>query len=203
MTNRTIEEPVPESELKSALEGLLFVASGPIPIATLARITGWPPGKVRDSLQELADDLTDRGLNIQVTATAVQLTTDPQVAEIVRRFLGTHDPATLSRGALETLSIIAFKQPVPRSTIEVMRGVNSDYMLGRLRERGLVEEVGRAPVPGRPVLYGTTFGFLQHFGLSSVDELRLATLNNSNGDHSSSLGRPFDPASSAAAAALA
>jgi segregation and condensation protein B len=203
VTEEIRDEPVAESELKPALESLLFVAAGPIQIATLARITGWSTARVRKALEELADDLTGRGLNVQLTGSAVQLATDPQVAGVVRRFLGAPETARLSRGALETLSIVAFKQPVPRSTIELMRGVNSDYMLARLRERGLIEEVGRAPGPGRPVLYGTTFGFLEHFGLGSIDELYTARQTNGHSDGEPNVELSLAATDAVAAPALA
>jgi segregation and condensation protein B len=173
--------PVAEDQLKPALAGMLFIAAEPIPISVLARTTGWPPGKVRTCLEELAADLEGRGLNLQITDKAVQLATDPAVAEVIRRFLGKADDGRLSRGALETLSIVAFKQPVQRTTIEAMRGVNSDYMIGRLKERDLIAEVGRANGQGRPCLYGTTFKFLEHFGLSSPADLELTALLGSNG----------------------
>jgi segregation and condensation protein B len=183
MTLSPTDAPVAEDQLKPALAGMLFVAAEPIPISVLARTTGWPPGKVRTCLEELAADLEGRGLNLQITDKAVQLATDPAVAEVIRRFLGKADDGRLSRGALETLSIVAFKQPVQRTTIETMRGVNSDYMIGRLKERDLIVEVGRANGPGRPCLYGTTFRFLEHFGLSSLSDLELSTLARANGNY--------------------
>lgn len=203
MTQDQLETTILESQLKPALEGLLFVAPGPISIPVLARTTGWPIVKVRSALNDLAADLDGRGLNLQVTANAVQLTTDPGVAHVVRKFLGSRDDGRLSRGALETLSIVAFKQPVLRTTIDAMRGVSSDYMLGKLKERGLVEEVGRASAPGRPLLYGTTFGFLEHFGLSSLTELRSTAIGQTNGNHpADDIGPAADTSRLSAATAL-
>jgi segregation and condensation protein B len=188
----SVDSAVPESQLPLALESLLFVAAGPIPIAVLARTTGSSVAKVRVALEALAGGLEGRGLNLQVSGDSAQLATDPQVADVIRRFLGGEDDGSLSRSALETLSIVAFKQPVTRSAIDTMRGVSSDYMLGRLRERGLIEEVGRAKTPGRPVLYGTTFRFLEHFGLGSTAELApLASSPTSR--QSVSLERPEEP----------
>ena len=101
----------------------------------------------------------------------VQLTTAPEHADLVERFLGLEATTHLSRAALETLAIIAFQQPVTRPQIESIRGVNSDSMLKGLLSKGLIAETGRTDGPGRPILYSTTPEFLQHFGLASIREL--------------------------------
>ena len=101
----------------------------------------------------------------------MQLVTAPEVAEDVRRFLGLSGSARLSTAALETLAIIAYRQPITRAEIEAIRGVNCDGVLRTLLAKGLIEEVGRAEGPGRPILYGTTMLFLQHFGLRSLADL--------------------------------
>jgi segregation and condensation protein B len=167
------DTPVARERLPAVLESLLFVAGEPVQIAALARAVGWPGAKVRESLEELSVACRGRGLVVQWTGEAVQLATDPEAAPVVERFVGGDHEQPLSRGALETLAIVAFKQPISRVTIDSMRGVNSDYMIGRLRERGLIEEVGRARGPGRPLLYGTTFRFLEYFGLQRAEELAL------------------------------
>ena len=112
-----------------------------------------------------------RGLSIQWHAGRVQLTTAPAFAQVVEKFLGLEATARLSRAAMETLAIIAYRQPVTRPGIDSIRGVNSDGVLKSLLNKGLVQEVGRSDGPGRPILYGTTAEFLQHFGLSSLAEL--------------------------------
>ncbi|MEX2236284.1 MAG: SMC-Scp complex subunit ScpB [Dehalococcoidia bacterium] len=167
----TLSEAVPEERLEAALESLLFVSAGPVEVLALGRAVGHPVKLVRRSLEALAEQLNDRGLRLQWNGDVVQLATDPDVAEIVSRFLGENVDSQLSRGALETLAIVAFKQPVTRHTVDIMRGVNSDYMIGKLKERGLIEEIERSEGPGRPWLYGTTLRFLEHFGLQSVRKL--------------------------------
>jgi segregation and condensation protein B len=108
---------------------------------------------------------------VQWYAGRVQLTTAPNLAPLIERFLGLEATARLSRAGLETLAIVAYRQPVTRPGIDAIRGVNSDGVLKSLLNKGLVQEMGRAEGPGRPILYGTTSAFLQHFGLSSMDDL--------------------------------
>ena len=101
----------------------------------------------------------------------MQLTTAPQLAELIERFLGLESITHLSRAALETLAIIAYQQPVTRPQIDSIRGVNSDSMIKSLLNKGLILEMGRADGPGRPILYATSPEFLQHFGLNSILEM--------------------------------
>lgn len=101
----------------------------------------------------------------------MQLTTSPDTAADIERFLGLESTSKLSRAALEALAIIAYQQPVTRPEIDAIRGVSSDGVLKSLLSKGLVQEVGRADRPGRPILYVTTSDFLQHFGLNSLEEL--------------------------------
>ena len=110
-------------------------------------------------------------MRLQRSGNRVQLVTAPELAPSVERFLGLEARARLSRAALETLAIIAYRQPITRPKIESIRGVGSDSVLRTLLSVGLIEEVGRAPTVGRPILYSTTFEFLQHFGLRSLEEL--------------------------------
>lgn len=100
-----------------------------------------------------------------------QLVTAPENVEAVQRFLGTVRPPALSRAALETLALIAYRQPITRSEIEMARGVNSDRVVQTLIARGLIDERGRRPTLGRPMEYGTTFAFLEYFGLGSLEDL--------------------------------
>jgi segregation and condensation protein B len=140
-------------------------------VARLAEALEVPPREVEAALGRLAESYTLRGLSLQRFRDRVQLTTAPAAAARVERFLGLAAATPLSRAALETLAIIAYQQPVTRPAIDAVRGVNSDSVIKNLLSKGLVEESGRAEGPGRPVLYVTTPEFMQHFGLSSLDDL--------------------------------
>ena len=164
------DEPTAE-ELPGLLEALLFVADGPVVEATLARTLGVTPGKVRRGLNTIRDGLDGRGIRLQSGPEGVQLITAPEAAAAVEHFLGLESSRRLSTAALETLAVIAYRQPVTRAAIEAIRGTSSDGVLATLRARGLVERVGRADGPGRPGLYGTTQRFLEHFGLERADHL--------------------------------
>ena len=160
-----------ESSLSMKLEALLFVAGEPVSTAQLASALDLAPSVVERGLNELDAVLSRRGLRMQRYAGRVQLTTAPQLAEDIERFLGLEATTHLSRAALETLAIIAYQQPVTRPQIDSIRGVNSDSMLKSLLHKNLILESGRADGPGRPILYSTTPEFLQHFGLNSILEL--------------------------------
>jgi len=160
-----------ELPLAVKLEALLFVAAEPVATTQLAVALDVAPSVIERGLNELDASLQSRGLRLQRHAGRVQLTTAPQLAEDVERFLGLEATSHLSRAALETLAIIAYQQPVTRPQIDAIRGVNSDSMLKSLLNKGLVLESGRADGPGRPILYSTTPEFLQHFGLSSILEM--------------------------------
>lgn len=157
--------------LDARVEALLFVAEEPPTIAQLARALEVPAEAVEEALRVLQERLRGRGLRLQRHGDQVQLVTAPEAAEDVRRFLGLREGGRLSTAALETLAIIAYRQPITRAEIEAIRGVNCDGVLRTLLARGLIEEVGRAEGPGRPILYGTSMLFLQHFGLRSLADL--------------------------------
>jgi len=160
-----------ELGLPALLEGLLFVADGPTSVGRLAEALETTPGEVERGLRELEASLQGRGLRLERVGSRVQMVTAPQVAACVERLLGLGERRRFSPAALETLAIVAYRQPVSRPEVEAVRGVNCDSVLRTLLAAGLVEEVGRAPVVGRPLLYGTTFTFLQHFGLNRLDDL--------------------------------
>ena len=160
-----------ELPLSVKLEALLFVAAEPVATAQLAAALDVAPSVVERGLNELDASLASRGLRLQRHAGRVQLTTAPELAELVERFLGLEATSHLSRAALETLAIIAYQQPVTRPQIDSIRGVNSDSMMKSLLSKGLILESGRADGPGRPILYSTTPEFLQHFGLNSILEM--------------------------------
>ncbi len=157
--------------LSVKLEALLFVAAEPATTAQLAEALDVAPSVVERGLNELDASLATRGLRLQRHAGRFQLTTAPQLAELIERFLGLEATTHLSRAALETLAIIAYQQPVTRPQIDSIRGVNSDSMMKSLLNKGLILESGRADGPGRPFLYSTTPEFLQHFGLNSILEM--------------------------------
>jgi segregation and condensation protein B len=160
-----------ELPLSMKLEALLFVAAEPVTTAQLAAALDVAPSVVERGLNELDASLAARGLRLQRHAGRFQLTTAPQLAELIERFLGLEATTHLSRAALETLAIIAYQQPVTRPQIDSIRGVNSDSMMKSLLNKGLILESGRADGPGRPILYSTTPEFLQHFGLNSILEM--------------------------------
>ena len=160
-----------ELPLSTKLEAVLFVAGEPVTTGQLATALDVAPSVIERGLNELDAALTSRGLRLQRHAGRVQLTTAPQLAELIERFLGLEATSHLSRAALETLAIIAYQQPVTRPQIDSVRGVNSDSMMKSLLHKGLILESGRADGPGRPILYSTTPEFLQHFGLNSILEM--------------------------------
>jgi len=157
--------------LPALLEGLLFVTAEPVTPTQLANALEMTTDEVEEGLKTLEEELKMRGLRLQRHAGRVQLTTAPQMAGLVERFLGLEVTSHLSRAALETLAMIAYQQPVTRPQVDSVRGVNSDGVLRSLLSKGLIQEIGRAEGPGRPILYGTTPGFLQHFGVNSLLEL--------------------------------
>jgi segregation and condensation protein B len=171
----------PELSLIAKLEGLLFVASDPVPLTQLGTVLELTPAKVEAALKELDETLVTRGLRIQTHRGRVQLTTAPELAPLIETFLGLDATSKLSPAALEALSIIAYQQPVTRPQVDAIRGVNSDGVMRSLLTKGLIQESGRAEGPGRPILYGTTPEFLQHFGLSSLAALPTLDLSEVTG----------------------
>jgi len=165
------ELPLP---LTAMVESLLFVSGEPAPVSRLAEALEVSAEQVEEALTELREATRDgasRGLILQRRGDKVQLTTRPECAPYVEKFLGLSLTSRLSRPALETLAIVAYQQPVTRPEIEMVRGVNCDGVIQTLLNKGLIEEVGRLETAGRPIQYGTTFAFLQHFGLRSLDDL--------------------------------
>ena len=159
------------SELSVAeLEALLFVAERPLSRREIAALAGVDAETVDARLGDLEVALRDRGIRLVSDDESVQLTTAPQAGALIARYVGS-DPARLSPAGLETLAIVAYRQPVTRGLIERIRGVDSDYVVRALMHRRLIREQGRADTPGRPYLYGTTFEFLERFGLTSLADL--------------------------------
>lgn len=165
----------PETDLLARLEALLFVAPGAVSAPQLAAVLDISIGEVQQALVELEEDYKRnpliRGVRIQRHMGRVQLTSAPEAAPWIERFLGLEATSRLSRAGLEALAIIAYQQPVTRPQVDAIRGVNSDGVMKSLLSKGLIQEVGRAEAPGRPILYSTTPEFLQYFGLNSLEEL--------------------------------
>ena len=157
--------------LEARLEALLFVSAAPVPALRLGETLGASTSDVEHALARLEQQLQKRGLRLQRHRGAFSLTTAPQAAADVTRLLDLESTVHLTRAALETLSIVAYRQPATRPTIDSIRGVNSEASLHTLIRYGLVEESGRSETPGRPILYVTNKDFLQHFGLRSLAEL--------------------------------
>lgn len=152
------------------LEALLFVAERPLSRREIAAVAGVDAETVDGILGDLEVALRGRGIRLVSSGERVQLVTAPAAGTLIARYIGA-EGQRLSPAALETLAIVAYRQPVTRGGIERIRGVDSDYVVRTLLHRRLVVELGRAETPGRPNLYGTGFEFLERFGLTSLDEL--------------------------------
>ena len=158
-------------ELPWVLEALLLAAEEPLGPAALARATGVGERSVRTGLERLANDYEARGLRLQEEGGRYQLVTAPEYAPYVASLLGDESSERLSRAALETLTIVAYRQPCTRGEVEAIRGVNSDRIVASLEQRGLIENVGMARSPGRPRLYRPAPRFYEHFGLLGPSDL--------------------------------
>lgn len=174
-------ETVQGLAVSSMLESLLFVADEPVRVADLAAVLEIDQVEVGAALAALSREYEGRGFRLQTRRDRVQMVTAPESADLVRRYLGLELTGRLSPAALETLAIVAYRQPVTRAQVEDTRGVNSDSVLRTLVNRGLIEELGRLEQAGRPIIYGTTFEFLQQFGLTSLDDL--PHLESAEGEH--------------------
>ena len=162
------------TELKKIVEALIFASDSPI---SENRIKNVITELDTDQIHEIVDELNreydqhERAFKIVRLAGGYQLVTRSEYANYIKQYYKGRSKSRLSRAALETLAIIAYRQPITRPEIDIIRGVNSDSVLRTLLSVGLIEDVGRALTVGRPILYSTTFEFLQHFGLSGLDEL--------------------------------
>ncbi|MDF2948301.1 MAG: scpB [Sedimentibacter sp.] len=160
--------------LKSVLESLLFAWGEPLNINEISRILNLPAHNVSAVLDEMVDEVAgdnNRGLIIQRFGNSYQITTKKENFEFIQNLLQTTVNKSLSSAATEALSIIAYKQPVTRVEIELIRGVKCSNVVKGLLDKGLIKEVGKLDKPGRPTLYATTDEFLRHFGLNSIEEL--------------------------------
>jgi segregation and condensation protein B len=152
------------------LEALLFVAERPLGRAEIAQLAGVDRETVDARIGDLQVGLAERGIKLVESGERVELATAPEAGRLIARYVGADAPR-LSNPSLETLAIVAYRQPCTRATIERIRGVDSDYTLRTLLHRRLVVELGRSEAPGRPILFGTGFDFLERFGLTSLEEL--------------------------------
>jgi segregation and condensation protein B len=159
--------------LRSALESLLFVAGRSLDLAELRKLLLVDDRRLREGLRALEEECEAhaRGIRLQRMGDQVQFVSAPENARFVAALLGLPTQAKLTTAALETLAVVAYRQPITRGQLEAIRGVNSDRALLSLMQHGLVMEVGRAATIGRPALFGTTPEFLQQFGLGSLDAL--------------------------------
>ena len=158
-------------DLAVALEAVCFALNRPLTLGEAGELLGRTVRAVDQAASALAEQLRGRGLMLQRHGDELQLVTRPEVTWAVQRALSPERPARLSRAAMETLAIVAYRQPVTRAAIEAIRGVNCEAVLEHLEHRDLVAEVGRQETPGRPRLFGTTLRFLQIVGLETIRDL--------------------------------
>ena len=159
------------NEIRNALECLLLARGGPLRISEIRKILEVGEAEIRATLAALQIEYGGRGLQIQEVAGGFQLCTRPEYGDYVQRLLRLRETDPLTRATVEVLAIIAYRQPVTRAEVDAVRGVQSVHHLIKLQERRLIYAVGRRPSPGRPILYGTTEGFLQYFGLKDLSAL--------------------------------
>lgn len=167
------DEALLEGNLKGRIEAILFVVGEPVLVTELSKALSVDVKKLNKALKELKDeyDFQQRGFSLRFFGSHVQLTTRELYAEDVVHLLQPVQRQTLSQAMMETLAVVAYKQPVTKADIEQIRGVKCDYSVATLVNKGLICEVGRKETLGRPILYGTTDIFLQHFGIASLEEL--------------------------------
>ncbi len=160
-------------ERKSLIEALLFVSGEPVTLAVLKNITDLPETEIKQLIEDLIIEYRERnsGLLIIEIANGYQIVTNPSYAQWIKKYKSTSTSNKLSMPALETLAIIAYKQPIIKAELEQIRGVNSDGVIKTLLDRRLIKIMGRKEVPGKPLLYGTTREFLQYFGLKDLTDL--------------------------------
>lgn len=161
------------TETFAKIEALLFVSSGLVSVYQLSKALEITESEVETHLADLEAHykMEGHGLRLMRVKSRLQLTTAPALSKTVENFLELEVSSTLSQAALEALAIVAYKQPITRPEVDMIRGVNSDSVIRTLLSKGLIEELGRADTPGRPIYYGTSSEFLQYFGLETIDAL--------------------------------
>ncbi len=183
------------SEVRAALEAILFVAEAPLSETELAEVLEIPRSDAATAIAELRDELAERGggLVLREVAGGWRLYTTPDTKPYLERFAATEKATRLSNAALETLAVVAYKQPVSRGQVAEIRGVDSERALRTLQRHGLVEEIGHAPGPGQALLYGTTDLLVEKLGISSIGDLPPLADHVPPAEVVETLERPFRP----------
>ena len=165
--------PTEQNRNKAIIEALLFANGEPLTIAAIAKATSLAEHSIKDLLRELTNDYRERssGIVIAEIANGYEMATDPELAAWIRRMKNINVTSKLSQPSIETLSIIAYKQPITKVEVDQLRGVNSDAAVKSLLDKRLIKIVGKKESPGRPFLYATTNEFLQYFGLKNLTDL--------------------------------
>jgi segregation and condensation protein B len=168
-----LQEKQETTQIAAAIESLLFVSGRPLEYAELRKLLNIDDASLTNGLQTLTHQLEsqERGIRLQRLGVQVQLVTAPENARYIAALLDLPMTARLTTAAMETLSVISYRQPITRAQIEAIRGVNSDRVVASLILHGLIAEIGRAQTVGRPALFATTPEFLQQFGLTSLEQL--------------------------------
>lgn len=159
------------SELTNKLESLLFMAKMPLSAADLADVIKEDKKLIESCLEGLVGEYSTRALQIIRVAGGYQMGTRPEYHDVVDRFVKSPIEVSLSAAAMETLAIVAYRQPISRREVEHIRGVNSDATVKSLVDKGLIQELGKGDQPGKPIVFGTTDLFLRHFGLNTLKDL--------------------------------
>lgn len=162
-----------KNEICGAVMATLFVAGDAVEVSVFAELFGLDPDELDILIQEIIEEKKNRGDGLMLIRLGgkIQLCTNPKYADYIKELLAPDEHTSLSKSVLETLSIIAYKQPVTRSEIDEIRGVRSNYAVTTLVEKGLIHVIGKKDILGRPSLFATTDEFLRHFGISSLEEL--------------------------------
>lgn len=162
-----------EREMMAIVESILYVSGDPIELKSIAQLLDLDIGQAKQLLSNMADcyNFERRGLQIININNKYQLGTRPEHGEYIERFIGQEQGQNLSQAVLESLAIVAYKQPITKAEVEAVRGVKCDYTISVLCKRNYIKEIARRDTPGRPIVYGTTDLFLRNFGLSTIKDL--------------------------------
>ena len=179
------ENEILVQDINKAIEAVLFASGESISYDKLASVFSLTPGQIKHIVRDMAGQYDNRGIKLLCYDTACQLCTKEEYEDIIKDALGIKKNGALSKSCLETLAVIAYNQPVTRSYVDEVRGVDSSYAFGVLTQRELIEVSGRLDVPGKPNLYVTTKNFLRVFGLSSTSELPKVSVLSSPDEESS------------------